>query len=294
MVDAIHITAFIITIFTILISLCLIFLYLKSKEFHKFDFYNIIIICIIFCLDFIIRVIPMDVYILRHIQAFLLTCLDKLILTTITCQAFILYLSVFHTIFFFKKDKNIFLISLILGFIISIILSTLDIIIASSKKGEGGIANFNNKIKYFYVINTNFKLISDTIFNGVFLFLNLLFFIITLIFRIKKQKEAKLSIVDIPNNGHDNPNLILMPLINSVMFIESYLIIYNIIPENLLDLIYLISCFSVDLHYSINRITIKETIKIFCRNLYKKLYIFKKKETIDIGCSDGDDEEYYI
>ena len=86
----------------------------------------------------------------------------------------------------------------------------------------------------------------------------------------------------------------LMPLINSVMFIESYLIIYNIIPENLLDLIYLISCFLVDLYYSINRITIKETIKIFCRNLYKKLYKFKKKETIDIGCSDSDDEEYYI
>ena len=137
-------------------------------------------------------------------------------------------------------------------------------------------------------------MISDTIFNGVFLFLNLLFFIIALIFRIKKQKEAKNSIVDIPNNGHDNPNLILMPLINSVMFIESYLIIYNIIPENLLDLIYLISCFLVDLYYSINRITIKETIKIFCRNLYKKLYKLKKKETIDIGCSDSDDEEYYI
>ena len=51
------------------------------------------------------------------------------------------------------------------------------------------------------IINTNFKLISDTIFNGVFLFLNLLFFIIALIFRIKKKKKKKNSIVYIPNNA---------------------------------------------------------------------------------------------
>ena len=57
----------------------------------------------------VIRIIPMDVYILRHIQAFLLVFFDKLILATITFQIFILYFGICHTKFYFKNEKNFFL-----------------------------------------------------------------------------------------------------------------------------------------------------------------------------------------
>ena len=51
------------------------------------------------------------------------------------------------------------------------------------------------------------------------------------------------------------------------MFVESYLIIYDIMPADFIDLTYLISCLLVDLYYTINKIIIKETMKIFCRKL---------------------------
>ena len=82
--DAIKIVTYIINGFIILISLFLIFLYIKSKEFHQYQCYNIIILSIIIFLDNVLRLIPMDIFILRHIQAFLLSFFDKLILTIIT------------------------------------------------------------------------------------------------------------------------------------------------------------------------------------------------------------------
>ena len=106
--DAIKIVTYIINGFIILISLFLIFLYIKSKEFHQYQCYNIIILSIIIFLDNVLRLIPMDIFILRHIQAFLLSFFDKLILTIITSQAFIMYLGVCHTKFFYKKEKRIF------------------------------------------------------------------------------------------------------------------------------------------------------------------------------------------
>ena len=76
------------------------------------------------------------------------------------------------------------------------------------------------------------------------------------------------------------------------MFGISYLIIYDKIPADFIDLIYLISCFLVDLYYTINKIIIKETMKIFCKDLYQKKYPeIKKRNTIDLGTGDGDDDD---
>ena len=292
MADAIAIGTYIFIAFTILISFYLVFLYLKSKEFHKIQCYNIIIISIIVFLDNVIRIIPMDVYILRHIQAFLLVFLDKLILTTITCQALILYFGVCHTKLYYKREKIIFLTSFLIGLITSIILTLLYIIIGNSEKGEGGITDFGGNSIYFYVVNTDFKLISDTIFNGVFLFFNLFFSIVLLIFMSKKQQQASVGIIEDLDYGHHNVKIVLMFLINSFMFVESYLIIYDKIPADFIDLIYLISCFLVDLYYTINKIIIKETMKIFCKDLYQKKYQeIKKRNTIDLGTGDGDDDD---
>jgi len=292
MADAIDIVTYIFTVFVILISFYLVFLYLKSKEFHKIQCYNIIIISIIVLLDNILRIIPMDIYILRHIQAFLLTFLDKLLLTTITCQALTLYFGVCHTKLYYKREKIIFIISSLIGLLTSIILSTLFIIIGNSEKGEGGITNYDNESIYFYVIDTDFKTIVDSIFNGIFLLFNLFFSIVLLIFIAKKQKQASIGIIEDLDYGHHNLRIILMFLINSFMFVESYLITFDKIPDDFIELIYIVSCFLVDLYYTINKIIIEETMKIFCKNLYKKKHPeIIKQRTIDIGVADDDDDE---
>ena len=56
------------------------------------------------------------------------------------------------------------------------------------------------------------------------------------------------------------------------MFIESFLIIYDKMPGNFIDLIYIITCLLLDLYHAINKIIIKETMRIFCTKLYNKKY----------------------
>ena len=292
MADAIDIVTYIFTVFTVLISFYLLFLYLISKEFHKIQCYNIIIISIIVFVDNTLRIIPMDIYILRHIQAFLLTFLDNLLLTTITCQALTLYFGVCHTKLYYKREKIIFIISSLIGLLTSIILTTLFMIIGNSEKGEGGITNYDNESIYFYVIDTDFKTIVDSIFYGIFLLFNIFFSIILLIFITKKKKKASIGIIEDLDYGHHKIKIVLMFLINSFMFVEAYLITYDKLPDDFIELIYLISCFLVDLYYTINKIIIKETMKIFCKDLYNKKYPqIKKRGTIDIGVADDDDDD---
>ena len=288
--EAINITTYIINAIIILISFYMIFLYIKSKEFHQFQCYNIIILSIIIFLDNILRLIPMDVLILRHIQAFFLTFFDKLILSTITSQALIIYYGVCHTKLYYKREKKIFFIPFFIGLTIGIILSITYIIIAEIENGDGGITNYDKLNIYFYASGTDFKILADTIFNGVFLFFNLFFSIVLLIYITRKRKQASLGIIEDLDYGHHNLKIILMFIINSVMFVESYLIIYDKMPSNIRDLIYLISCLLVDLYYTINKIIIKETMKIFCKRYHDKKYPeIKKDESIDIG--DYSDDE---
>ena len=290
--DAIKIITYIINSLIILVSLLLIFLYIKSREFHQYQCYNILILSIIIFFDNILRIIPMNVLVLRHIQAFLLTFFDKLILTTITSQALILYLGVCQTKVYFKKEKLIFCLSLILGILISFILALLYIIIANSQQGEGGITNYEDTSIYFYVTNTDFKSISDSIFNGIFLLFNLYYSIILLIYIAKKRKKVRLGIIEDLDYGHHTLKIVLMFIINSSLFIESYLIIYDKIPDHLIDLIYIITCLLVDLYYAINKIIIKEMMKIFCKKYYDKKYPkIKKVSSIEVDDDEGDSED---
>jgi hypothetical protein len=234
----------------------------------------------------------MNVLVLRHIQAFLLTFFDKLILTTITSQALILYLGVCQTKVYFKKEKLIFCLSLILGILISFILALLYIIIANSQQGEGGITNYEDTSIYFYAMDTDFKSISDTIFNGIFLLFNLYYSIILLIYIAKKRKKVRLGIIEDLDYGHHTLKIVLMFIINSSLFIESDLIIYDKIPDHLIDLIYIITCLLVDLYYAINKIIIKEMMKIFCKKYYDKKYPkIKKVSSIEVDDDEGDSED---
>ena len=90
-----------------------------------------------------------------------MTCLDKLILTTLTAQTFIIYLGVYKTKFYFKNERYIFFITLTISFLISSWISVFFII--------KDIVNYD---MYFYCEGTQEKILVDTIFNAIFLFLN--------------------------------------------------------------------------------------------------------------------------
>lgn len=287
--EAVNIVTYIANSFIILITFYLIFLYIKGKEFHQKKVFNIILLGMTLFFDNILRLIPMDVYILRHIQAFLLTFFDKLILTTITSQALIIYFGACQTRLYYKNELAMFLVPLILGLAISAALTILYIIIANKEVGDGGITNFNGKNNYFYVIGTDLKVLCDTIFNGVFLFVNVFCSVVLLIFLSQKKKKAELGIIEDLDYGHHHLKIILMFILNSMMFIESFLIIYDKMPSDYIDLIYVISCLLLDLYYAINKIIIKETMRIFCFKLYNKKYPdIKDADTVGVENDEGE------
>ena len=81
-----------------------------------------------------------------------------------------------------------------------------------------------------------------------------------------------------------------MLIFNSALFIESYLIVFDEFPisYDYIDLVYLITCLVILLYYTLNKIVIKETMRIFCRKSYNKKYPSLK----DNEClSDDDDDE---
>ena len=287
--EAVNIVTYIANSFIILITFYLVFLYIKGKEFHQKKVFNIILLGMTLFFDNILRLIPMDVYILRHIQAFLLTFFDKLILTTITSQALIIYFGACQTRLYYKNELAMFLVPLILGLAISAALTILYIIIANKEVGDGGITNFDGKNNYFYVIGTDLKVLCDTIFNGMFLFVNVFCSVVLLIFLSQKKKKAELGIIEDLDYGHHHLKIILMFILNSMMFIESFLIIYDKMPSDYIDLIYVISCLLLDLYYAINKIIIKETMRIFCFKLYNKKYPdIKDADTVGVENDEGE------
>ena len=276
----VSIATLILNFIIIIITFYLIILLVRSEKFKIYPCYNITILSFIILIDNILRIIPVgNKGVLQNAQAFLLTFLDKSLLTTITSQTIITYLGVCHTKIYFnnKNEKIIFLSTLIIGILISIILSLTYIIVA-------GTIYYS----YYYCQDSSTKRICDTIFNGFFLFVNFYCCFFLLIYITKKKNAASLGYIEDLDYRHHHTKIIFMFIFNSLIFVESFLIIYNKFPLNEVDLIYLITCLLILLYYTINKITIQETIKIFCKSYYNKKYpTFKKNESL----TDEDDLE---
>ena len=268
---------YILNVIIIIISMYLIFLLIRSKSFKIFPCYNITILSFIILIDNILRLFKYG----RNIQAFLLTFLDKSLLATITSQAVITYLGVCWTNIYFQgtNEKKIFIMTFIIGNSISAILSLIYIIC-------NGI---DDSYDYYYCKDDKkIKWIGDAIFNGVFLFVNFFCCLFLLIFLTKKKNEASLGIIEDLDYKHHHTKIVLMLIFNSVIFIESFLIVYNKFPFNNVDLVYLITCLVILLYYTINKIIIKETMRIFCKKSYDSKYPDLKKKN-SLSDEDSDD-----
>ena len=264
--EIIMIITIILNVIFVLISFYLLFLFIKSKELHNCPCYNMMIISLIILIDNAFRLLHSNIFPepLQYIQAFTLTFLDKLLLTTMTSQTFILYLGIVKTQFYYKYEKVIFFLTLIVEILICCVLTTLYIIF-------GGKTDYDVN-KYFYCGFSNFKQFADPIFDSIFLLINIIYFVNLLAYFFKKKKEASKGETEDLNYGKNFTKFLLMSIINTITFVESYLIIFNIIPIKYIDIIYLSTCLVIDLVYNINDITIKETTKIFCKKIYEEKY----------------------
>ena len=267
----------------ILITFYLIFLYIKSDTFKIYPCYNIMILSFIILFDNIFRIIPIyDITAFQYAQAYILTLFDKLILTTITSQLIIIYFGLCHTRFYFNNEKKIYISTLFIGITISAIISLVYILYSI-----GDLANY---VDYYYCKDTKVKRITDIIFNFILLLVNVSLALLSLGYIATKKKDASNGIIEDLNYGHHFIKIIFMLLFNSLLFVESYLIIFDKFPIDNVDLIYLITCLIILLFNTINKVIIKETIKMFCKKYYIKKYPnYKRKSNYSI--TDEDDDE---
>ena len=260
------IITFVINGLIIIIALYLSFLYIKSKEFHSFSCIHILILSFAIFLDNAIRLIPISgkekYEVFHYIQAFVLTALDKCILLIVVVQMFIVYLGIMKTEFYFKHKKAIFLSNFFGTMIISSINAGLYLLFGLDKYGI-----------YYYVQGNNIKQICDTIFNSVFLVLNTFFCVIIILNLALRKEQIEKDMANENALEHELFKMILMSIGNTIMYIESFLIVWDQlpVPDEYIDLVYIITCLIINIIYAVNTLVIKETKKIFCKKLFSQV-----------------------
>ena len=251
----------ILNIVIFLISFYLLILFIKSKDLHNYPSYNTMIISLIILIDNAFRLFPAKNYsdLIQYIQAFTLTFLDKLLLTTMTSQTLILCLGMVKAQFYYKHEKAIFYSTLITAIVICGVLTTFYILI-------GGKKNHEDINHYFYCGSNKLKDFADPIFDSIFLLINISYFVDLLVYLFKKKKQESNGEIDDSDYGKNFRKFLIMFFVDSATFAVSYLIIFHIIPMKYIDIIYLIICLIIDVDYNINEAIKKETRKIFSTN----------------------------
>lgn len=264
----------------IIISLYLFFLFIKSSAFHTYPCYNIIIFSFIILIDNILRIIPFDVDAINYFQAFSLGFLDKLILATLSIQVFIFYLGVIKTNFYYKYEKAIFFITLILNIVICSALTIIYILLS-----DPHIRKPNNR-KYYYCGNYSNKTMIDTIFNAVYLVLSFYCSVALLLFISKKKKEAAKGNIEDLDYHHSLVRAFILFFLIILAFLESFFIIYGVTTGLVTEILYLGTCFIIDLFNSYNKTILKESMRIFCKKTYTNT-----GDSMKIGADDDEDED---
>ena len=270
-----YIPIIILIVMMFIISLFFFILFIKSKAFNKYECYNLIIFIFVILLDCVVRIIPFSddddssINIFEYLQAFLLVFFDKIILAALTTQTILFYLGVIHTKTFKNNDKKAFFISFVINIVICSSLTILYIYF-------GGIRLANHR-RYLYCDTSELKDISDPIFDSVYLIANLYCSIILIKYLFRKIKEIEKGITEDYDYKHNFKKAIIVTLLNIIIFLESYLIIFGILKEEKADIIYLSTLLLISLFNSCNETVIKEAMKIFCKNKYKQRYGNDKK-----------------
>ena len=285
----VFIPVLILNILIIIIGLYLSFLLIKSKSFHTYPCYNMIIFSLILFFDNILRIIPLtddneEKYNnLEYIQAYLLVFFDKLILATLSTHALIFYLGVIKTEFYYNNEKKIFYITLIVNLIICSAISGLYI---SAKE----IHQLSDRYYCYCNDDVKGKKLGDTLFNSIFFIINLFCTINLFFFINKKKKEAEAGLIDDLDYRHNFIRIILLFFLNLITFLESYLIIYDVISGKYVDILYLFTCLLIDLYNTLNKTVYQETLKIFCPKSYEEKFL-PLKDLHSTGEIDEDEGE---
>ena len=260
-----HVLTIVINGLIILICLIVTILYIKCKALHTYPCYNKLTVNLIILVNNIFRVIPFQLYrdnigkFPKGLQAFILIFTDKFYLIILTNQIVIQYFGIMLTNFYFKNEKKIFIYGTILSAIISLIIAGVFI--------KDGFEDKRDKLYYYGISGLTYKIIMDTIYNGILLTINVVSLTIIIINSAIRSKIAKSSGVGNSNYEYNFTQALIKFIVNAITYVIAFLIIYRALSgSDLTDFVYLIGCLIVEVAYCFNRAVIREICKIcFCK-----------------------------
>ena len=277
-----------ISLFTIFI----IVIYLKSDTLKSYPAYFNIYFCCIITLDNILRIFNVGKSedsdhptAWCKAQAFALSFFDKQFLISITAYSIISYIIMINPKLYEEHVRNIYILLVIIGFILSLILT----IIFYSR----GISNSNIKYEICYVKTSDIvKRVLDTIYTLLLLFIDI-FCIIRVIFKISQlMKEFDSQENRKRNLKHHLYRFIFDLFLNVITFGHIFILINKLLDTSMKDYIYIILCLVNELFFTINSELYREIMRTITCNKVEK-YIKKENELENkLGPDDDDDDNY--
>ena len=278
----------------ILITTCLIIIYVKVKDLHSYPCYFNILLSAVISIDNIARLINPGKdsdSIGCKIQGFILALFDKLMLTTMTIYSIVAYLGIINLEFYKGNEKSIFIISTILSFLISLIIAILFIL--NGVVVYGDVCYVRSSIdETVRNLKVN-KEIIDVIVNSILLVVNfycilrLLIYIIKIILESKKNKEERV----LKEYFFFFLKYLIIFILNNMTFIMVILIIFDKFESEFTSLFYIILSFLIILFYTVNMRVLHEGKNIIC---CKKERTKSEEYKIEDEDYKIDNEEYKI
>ena len=277
--------------FMILITFYLTFLYIKSKAFHTYSCYNIIIMSIVVFIGGILNIfVPKirDSSAIKFIWSFLKDIFNKLIISILTMQVIILYIGIIKTELYYSKEKLIF----ILGIIACVSVCLLIGIIFNAIKFCGGeyrdyFDDYKKALDNPNLGCTDLKerfysiMIIELVFCFVLLVINVFCLTIVLSFICRKNKEAKEGLIEDLGYKSQLIRFIFIFILNIIVIVVSCtFLVFDVFDEVTNQSIYLGACLLIDFCFSINETVYKETLRLFkCKKIYEKEEELKGQNT---------------
>ena len=281
-------------ILIVLVTTCLIIIYVKVKDLHSYPCYFNILLSVVISINNIARLINPggnSDNIGCKIQGFILALFDKLMLTTMTIYSIVTYLGIVNLEFYKENEKRIFIISTILSILISLIIAILFIL--------NGVVVYDDVCYVRSSIDEtvrNLKVnkeIIDVIVNSILLVVNfycilrLLIYIIKIILESKKNNEKRV----LKDYFFFFLKYLIIFILNNMTFIMVILIIFDKFESEFTSLFYIILSFFIILFYTVNMRVLHEGKNIIC---CKKERTKSEEYKIEDEDYKIDNEEYKI
>ena len=276
--EIIDILLWVMIILIILITIFLCLIYILRKSFRSYPGYLNIILSSVILLDNILRIpSPTEVNSLCYVQAVSLGILDKYMLIIMTINSYLSYIGFVDNKFYNQNLKKLFIFSIIIGFLVSIIFTTIFIL-------QKDIQVHN----VCYARGTDLKKTADVTVVVILASVSL-FCIVNLLIHISD------TIKELPMNRNKNVYVIHYYRIAASLFINmaTFLLVELIITGSLFsqysytDFLYITDSLIVDLFYSWNKTVTNEIKKISGKN-------HEEKDMTDDNISDDDNRDSFV